>query len=597
MLDAPLGASGGGRVTAETGNAGQGSGVHTARAARTLPTARTARTLPTAPSARTAPSIPTHRPSTDPRGFDYVPPSRAVHWGPIAPAHRPSGPAPTPVSPTVGGPADVEELQSLRDHARATSATAPPADPAWPRRYARLLLASDSVAIGLALAAAYGVSVLTGGAIASAPGVVLAALALGAALGWLVALALEKSRDRRIVGVGMTEYARVWTSSARLFGAIAIGAFVLGFDLARGLVAVAFPTGVALLLVARYAARRYLQSLRRRGRALSRIVLTGSRAGVAELVAELARTPLAGYVVVGACIPGGDPATRASVAGVPVLGDLVDVPRGVAVTGAQAVAVVGSDQMTASVLRSLGYQLEASGTDLIVAPGLVDVAGPRVVMSPAEGLSLVHVDAPVFSGVRYAVKSVLDWTLALVAVAILAVPLLVIGLSVALTSRGPVFFHQERVGRDGRSFRMIKFRSMRVGAEAEVAALAELNEGAGPLFKLRDDPRVTPLGRVLRRYSLDELPQLFNVLRGEMSLVGPRPPLPSEVASYDGRASRRMLVKPGLTGLWQVSGRSDLSWDEGLRKDVYYVENWTVLGDLLIMARTVRAMFGAEGAY
>lgn len=505
--------------------------------------------------------------------------------------------APTPVSPTVGLPADADELQSLADHERASAATAAPADPAWPRRYARLLLAADSGAIIVAFAVAYFVRFFAGGEIAGGAPASYVAISAGFALLWLAALAIEKSRDRRIVGVGMTEYGRVWTASARLFGAVAILAFVVQFDLARGFVAVAFPAGVALLLVGRYAARRYLQALRRRGRALSRIVLTGSRAAVAELVDELARNPLAGYVVVGACIPGGDPAARASVAGVPVLGDLVDVPRGVHLTGAQAVAVAGSDQMTSSVLRALGYQLEASGTDLIVAPGLVDVAGPRVVMSPAEGLSLVHVDAPVFTGVRYAVKSLLDWSLALIAVLVLALPLAVIAGAVALTSRGPVFFTQERVGRNGRPFRMIKFRSMRVGAEAEVDELADLNEGAGPLFKLRDDPRVTPLGRLLRRYSLDELPQLFNVLRGDMSLVGPRPPLPSEVASYDGRASRRMLVKPGLTGLWQVSGRSDLSWDEGLRKDVYYVENWTVLGDLLIMARTVRAMFAAEGAY
>ncbi len=168
---------------------------------------------------------------------------------------------------------------------------------------------------------------------------------------------------------------------------------------------------------------------------------------------------------------------------------------------------------------------------------------------------------------------------------------------IRLTSAGPALYRQERVGRDGKTFRMIKFRSMRVGADAERAVLEGENEGNGVLFKLKDDPRVTPFGRVLRRYSLDELPQLFNVLRGEMSLVGPRPPLPSEVALYDGYAPRRMLVKPGLTGLWQVSGRSDLSWDEGLRKDLYYVENWTIAGDLLILLRTARAVFAHEGAY
>ena len=198
---------------------------------------------------------------------------------------------------------------------------------------------------------------------------------------------------------------------------------------------------------------------------------------------------------------------------------------------------------------------------------------------------------------RYVVKAVLDWVVSLAIVLLLSVPMLVIALVILLTSAGPALYRQERVGRDGKTFRMIKFRSMRVGADAERAVLEGENEGNGVLFKLKDDPRVTPFGRVLRRYSLDELPQLFNVLRGEMSLVGPRPPLPSEVALYDGYAPRRMLVKPGLTGLWQVSGRSDLSWDEGLRKDLYYVENWTIAGDLLILLRTARAVFAHEGAY
>lgn len=193
------------------------------------------------------------------------------------------------------------------------------------------------------------------------------------------------------------------------------------------------------------------------------------------------------------------------------------------------------------------------GTDLIVAPALIDVAGPRVVMSPVEGLALVHVDAPMFTGMRYVVKSVLDWALALIAVVILTIPMLVIGMAIKATSSGPMLFHQERVGRNGQTFRMLKFRSMRVGAEAELAGL--------------------------------------------MSLVGPRPPLASEVAAYDGHAARRMLVKPGVTGLWQVSGRSDLPWEVGVRKDVYYVENWTVFGDLLILARTARTVLFPNGAY
>lgn len=463
----------------------------------------------------------------------------------------------------------------------------------WPTRYSSLVLVTDLAAILVATATALLLSLPSADQAqprAYVVGLVLVTL-------WLASLAAERSRDRRIVGIGVEEYGRVWRATWHVFAAVALAAYVAEVDLPREYVAVAIPLGTALLLVGRYGARVYLKRLRRRGRALSRIVLTGSRSGVAELAREIAARPLAGYVVVGACVPDGDPLEGEWLGDVPVLGDVLDVPHTVTRVRADAVAVVGADHINSSVVRDIGYRLESTGTDLIVAPGLVDVAGPRMVLSPAEGLSLVHVDAPQFTGVRYVVKVVLDWVVSLAIVLLLSVPMLVIALVIRLTSAGPALYRQERVGRDGKTFRMIKFRSMRVGADAERAVLEGENEGNGVLFKLKDDPRVTPFGRVLRRYSLDELPQLFNVLRGEMSLVGPRPPLPSEVALYDGYAPRRMLVKPGLTGLWQVSGRSDLSWDEGLRKDLYYVENWTIAGDLLILLRTARAVFAHEGAY
>lgn len=467
---------------------------------------------------------------------------------------------------------------------------------AWPTRYSSLLMATDMAAILAATATALylPVPVFPSDPRRTSSHVVVALVLV---VLWAASLVAERSRDRRIVGNGVEEYGRVWRATWHVFAAVALAAYVVQMDLARTFVAIALPAGTVLLLLGRYVARSYLKRLRLRGRALSRIVLTGSRSGVAELAREIAARPQAGYVVVGACIPGGDPLGDDYIGDVPVLGDLLDVPHTVSTVRADAVAVVGADQINASVVRDLGYHLESTGTDLIVAPGLVDVAGPRMVLSPAEGLSLVHVDAPQFTGVRYVVKSLIDWWGAFLAVVLLSVPMLVIGVAVKLTSRGPVFYTQERVGRDGVTFRMVKFRSMRTGADSELSLLQGENHGNGVLFKLKDDPRVTPLGRVLRRYSLDELPQLFNVLAGHMSLVGPRPPLPSEVALYDGHAPRRMLVKPGLTGLWQVSGRSDLSWDDGLRKDLYYVENWTLAGDFLILLRTARAIVAHEGAY
>lgn len=399
-------------------------------------------------------------------------------------------------------PAGLEPVRPVAAPRVTIPETAP--DLAWPRRYARLLAGLDAAAIVVALIAAYLLRFSIVPRVAEHVWIYLIISTL-LAVAWWVSLTLEKSRDRRIVGIGAVEY--------------------------------------------------------------------------------------------GACVPGGDPVGRANVAGVPILGDVLDVQQAVRRTGATSVAVVGSEQITASVVRDLGYELEANGTDLIVAPALIDVAGPRVVMSPVEGLALVHVDAPMFSGVRYVVKSVIDWALALIAVVILTIPMLVIGMAIKATSSGPMLFRQERVGRNGQNFKMLKFRSMRVGAEAELAGLMNQNEGSGPLFKLRNDPRVTRVGAVLRKFSLDELPQFINVLCGHMSLVGPRPPLASEVAEYDGHAARRMLVKPGVTGLWQVSGRSDLSWEVGVRKDVYYVENWTVFGDLLILARTARTVLFPNGAY
>lgn len=471
-----------------------------------------------------------------------------------------------------------------------------PADVPWARRYARALFAFDAAAVLIALVIAYFLRFIVVPEPAALTWTYVGISALFAVV-WLLGLTVEKTRDRRIVGIGGTEYGRVWRASWVLFACIGVAAYLLHFDLARGYVAVAFPVGTVLLLLGRYLARQGLQRLRRSGRGLSRMIVIGSGQGLRELIDELKDKPFAGYVVVGACVPGGDPLTRQHIGGVPILGDVLDAPHAVRQTQAASVAVVGSDHISARVVRDLGYELEAYGTDLIVAPALIDVAGPRVVMSPVEGLSFVHVDAPQFSGLRYVVKSVLDWTLALVAVLLLTIPMLVIAVLIKTTSPGPVLFRQERVGRNGKTFKMFKFRSMRADAEQLLAQLQSQNEGSGPLFKLRNDPRVTPVGAVLRKFSLDELPQFVNVLFGHMSLVGPRPPLAIEVAQYDGHAARRMLVKPGVTGLWQVSGRSDLSWEVGVRKDVYYVENWTVFGDILILLRTARTVLFPDGAY
>jgi exopolysaccharide biosynthesis polyprenyl glycosylphosphotransferase len=302
--------------------------------------------------------------------------------------------------------------------------------------------------------------------------------------------------------------------------------------------------------------------------------------------------------VVGACLPPHRPyRERIEDIDVPVYGRFGDVVDAVEAAGADTVAVLSCPELDGTELRRLAWQLEESDVDLVVAPALLDVAGPRTTIRPVDGLPLVHVDHPRLSGGRRAAKELFDRASAGLALLLLAPLLLVIGVAIRLTSHGPALFRQTRVGKNGETFTVLKFRSMYVDAEARLAELRAVNEKDSVLFKIREDPRVTRLGRWLRRYSLDELPQLFNVLAGQMSLVGPRPPLPSEVAQYAGDVNRRLVVKPGLTGLWQVSGRSDLSWEESVRIDLRYVENWSLALDAMILWRTVFAVLRSQGAY
>jgi exopolysaccharide biosynthesis polyprenyl glycosylphosphotransferase len=300
--------------------------------------------------------------------------------------------------------------------------------------------------------------------------------------------------------------------------------------------------------------------------------------------------------VVALCVPPADRARVAATSDVPV-GGLDDVVRLAAQVGAETVAVTSASETAAQYLRELSWQLEGTGMELLVAPGLIEVAGPRLHIRPFEGLPLLAVEQPRFEGWQRMVKTGVDRLLALLALLVLSPVLVGIALAVRASSPGPVLFRQERIGVNGQPFTMLKFRSMVVDADGQVDQLRQGNISDGLLFKLREDPRVTPVGRWLRRLSLDELPQLLNVVGGSMSLVGPRPPLPREVARYDSSVSRRLLVKPGLTGLWQISGRSDLPWEEAVRLDLRYVENWSLALDTKIIWKTFSAVLRARGAY
>lgn len=243
----------------------------------------------------------------------------------------------------------------------------------------------------------------------------------------------------------------------------------------------------------------------------------------------------------------------------------------------------------------MSWELESLDIDLLVSPGVIDVVGPRLHMHRSCGLPLIHVEKPQYHGAKKFQKRAFDVCFSGLALLCGLPVLLLIALAVKLTS---VFYRQGRIGIDGGPFEMFKFRTMIVGADSMLEELAAHNESkGGVLFKMKNDPRVTFLGRFLRKYSLDELPQFFNVLKGDMSVVGPRPPLETEVARYDDDTMRRLLVRPGITGLWQVSGRSDLDWEDAVRLDLYYVENWSMMADLLIAFKTLRIVLRPSGAY
>jgi exopolysaccharide biosynthesis polyprenyl glycosylphosphotransferase len=411
---------------------------------------------------------------------------------------------------------------------------------------------------------------------------------------WVLMLRLHGAYDSRLLGHGPEEYKVVATASFRLFAVVTIVSYVLRLDIARGYVAIAMPTGMVGLLVARRLWRKWLTMHRARGLMSASVLVVGDREHLVGLIRALSSVPQAGYRVVAACCRD---AERGFIGEVPVLGDESDAADIARRIGVNTVACTSSSRFDAGGLRRLGWALEGQDVDLVVVPRLTDVAGPRVLTRPVAGLSLLHVESPVFAGPKLAIKTAVDRIGAAVLLIVLSPVFALIAFLIRRDGDGPVFFRQERVGKGGSFFPMLKFRTMQVGSEEALPSLLDQSDGQGPLFKLRDDPRITRIGTTLRRYSLDELPQLVNVLRGQMSLVGPRPPLASEVETYGHDVRRRLLVKPGMTGLWQINGRSDLTWDESVRFDLYYVENWSVMSDLMILWRTGRAVLHASGAY
>jgi len=421
------------------------------------------------------------------------------------------------------------------------------------------------------------------------------ALSLALPVLWVAALWLAGAYDVRFIGTGSDEFRKVLNAGIGLTAAVTIFSYAINLELSRAYVVIALPSLTVFDMLARFALRKRLVRRRMHGKCMHSVVAVGHELAVADLVTELGRDGYHGLNVVGACVV--QPGELDDLAGVPVYGGLDDITAAVKAFNADTVAVTACPEMDGIRLRSLAWELEKTGTDLCVSPALLDVAGPRTTVRPTAGLTLLHVDHPQLSGFRLVLKGLFDRCAAGAALVMLAPLMTILASAVWLHDRGPALFTQVRVGKDGHAFRIYKFRTMVVDAEQRRMELLDSNDSDGVLFKLRRDPRVTPVGARLRRWSIDELPQLFNVFLGHMSLVGPRPALPDEADKYAEHVRRRLVVKPGLTGLWQVSGRSDLSWEESVRLDLRYVENWSFALDLQIMWKTISVLVRGSGAY
>jgi exopolysaccharide biosynthesis polyprenyl glycosylphosphotransferase len=420
---------------------------------------------------------------------------------------------------------------------------------------------------------------------------------------WLLSLTINRTFESRYLFVGSDEYGRVIRSGIALAATVAVISFTFDLRLARGYVILAVPLATATGLAMRLLRRRTLRRAWARGERLRRVILVGHEQAVYETNRRLQRERYHGMAVVGVCLPRVPIQGRVMLTRIPglppVYGTFDEVANAAQRAHADTVIVLSCPELDGVALRRLAWKLEPDSVDLIVASTLVDVAAERTTVRAADGIPLLHVEHPRLAGWSRAMKEIFDRVMALAAIVALSPLLVLVTVLIKVTAgrHGPVIFRQVRVGRNGKMFVMYKFRTMYADAEARLAELRDLNETGGTLFKMRKDPRVTPLGRWLRKLSIDELPQLVNVLKGSMSLVGPRPPLPREVAQYPFDMRRRLVVKPGLTGLWQVSGRSDLSWEDSIRIDLQYVENWTFAMDLMIIARTFSAVWRSAGAY
>jgi exopolysaccharide biosynthesis polyprenyl glycosylphosphotransferase len=416
------------------------------------------------------------------------------------------------------------------------------------------------------------------------------------ALGWLTATYLLGGYRPDVFGAGTDEYKRVLNAGLLAAGLVGVGCYLAKYPLSRGFFALTFVVGVPALILGRHALRKVIQNARTRGGLHQGVLLVGSATHIDEIAHVLLRERWLGYRILGAVTPPHDDRTETP-SGIPVVGAMDDMSALVDRTKADVIFFAGGGLSSGKRMRQVFWELEQHDVQVVIAPSVSDVSSERIRIRPVGGLPLMHIDPPTHANAARLGKRLFDIAGSTAVLTLLSPVFLLALVSIKIADRGPVLFRQTRVGRGGAEFSCLKFRSMVIDAEAKLSELHESEGYAGGLFKMQDDPRVTRPGRWLRRYSIDELPQLINILRGDMSLVGPRPPLPTEVEQYGAETARRLHVRPGLTGLWQVSGRSDLTWEEAVRLDLYYVDNWSMLQDLSILTKTVSAVFRSHGAY
>ncbi len=418
---------------------------------------------------------------------------------------------------------------------------------------------------------------------------------------WMAALSIGRTRGPKILDSGAAQYQAVGRASFNVFACIAILALVMKANPSRVFIGIAGILGVSLLFFSRRVWRAWVLNRRAHGSFLANALVIGGVRSAQDIMRRFIADPVHGLRVVGVWVPDRVAGRRERIhvgdVDVPVMGTETGLVDALAVDAVDTVVVTDTEHLGHDGMRELAWALEGNDVDLLVAPNVVDVAGPRVHLEAHGNMPLIYLSGPAYSRARTIGRAVFDRCFSLL-VLVLGLPVLVLAaLAIRLTSKGPIFYRSERIGAHGVPFEMFKFRTMVLDADQVREELVKHNIGAGPLFKMRDDPRVTPVGRLLRRFSIDEIPQFINVLRGDMSVVGPRPPLQCEVDTYDETVMRRLLIKQGVTGLWQVSGRSDLSWEDSVRLDIDYVENWSMMRDLQIILQTLRAVLQRDGAY